>query len=314
MNTNSISYQDTGVVGGRNPLLFTGAGITKKKVKEITWAVSIIPAQFFDELSAVLAKDCNFGPITVDNKEFAATVKAINKSCHSNVPLAAAIRMRESINLGRTIKAHPIIMQKIGAITARYNAGDDILDISRRDCLPPIAVFRKILIERGMSEQVAGKIIAGVDVEKTLAAREREQLTEAWQHDSLWTVTTMARSKEAQRAEDLFVSKFAHLGFPFETQDNLVKAQIAEFGRAVITPDILLTTPVRINKVFCHWIDFKDYVGCNVPYLLRSCKEQAARYTAKWGQGALYFAYGIVEGFRVTLDDGPDPLLLGNYE
>jgi hypothetical protein len=294
--------------------MWTGAGITKKKTKEITWTVYVIPAAFFSELSAVLAKDCNFGPITTDNKEFANIVKTINKSCHSNVPLLSAIRMRESINLGRTIKSHPVIMQNIGGFTARYNAGDSILDISKGSCLPPIAVFRKILIERGMSEQVVGKVIAGIDVEKVLSARDRGQLTLAWHNDALWNVTSAARSKEAQRAEDLFISKFGKLGFPYETQDNLVKAQIAEYGRAVITPDILLTVPVRINKVFCHWIDFKDYVGCAVPYLLRSCKEQAAKYTAKWGQGAFYFSCGVVEGFRVTLDDGPDPLILGNYE
>jgi len=76
---------------------------------------------------------------------------------------------------------------------------------------------------------------------------------------------------------------------------------MAEYGRAVATPDILFEDEVYINDHRVHWIDYKDYAGTRIDFLYKSNVNQAERYGRRWGPGALCYRWGYLESLSIPM-------------
>ncbi len=290
------------------------------------------PRAFFKAFQKTMNASCDYGDLSEDAKDprwltFMKAVDGANQAARGAsieahqtrpVPSHIAQQMRSAINIDRAGQVHTSLLKDIDTISRRYAAGEGIVEISQGRCYPPAGVFRRILLHRGMSAAAVKTVVghapsAEAPLGRWLAPRDIEQLKAAWAADSSNPASTARRAVEAAVAEDEFVAWFRTLGVPFKTQNELADEQIAEFGRAIITPDVLITGELYVDGVRLYWIDFKDYVGCPLHYIVTSCREQAAKYTLKWGRGAFCFRGGHVEGFNIDLGDvapGKNPLVL----
>ncbi len=77
------------------------------------------------------------------------------------------------------------------------------------------------------------------------------------------------------------------------TQEELIKKQKKEYGRAVSTPDFLITSDYYVDGVKINWIDAKAYYGAYVPLFFNKKKKQAKKYNDEYGSGAFMFKYGF---------------------
>lgn len=70
-----------------------------------------------------------------------------------------------------------------------------------------------------------------------------------------------------------------------------------------LTPDILFDKPIQIlvNDVYynIYWIDAKNYCLIDLPFVIKSLKEQAKKYNAAFGPGAFVFSYGFESGIEI---------------
>lgn len=182
------------------------------------------------------------------------------------------------------------------------SGGVNILDLSTKYDFPPLNLLRGILIQNGMNKTTAYKIFAEKDtsiVSSALSGRDFEQYILAKEHDAESIFNQFMIDKIAQENEDRFVKYFKSVGIQLVDQNQLVKEQIAEHGRAILTPDILFLDTVYINGVLIKWIDYKDYAGTPIKFLYNSNKEQAAKYYARWGTGAICYHQSFVDSMEL---------------
>jgi hypothetical protein len=73
--------------------------------------------------------------------------------------------------------------------------------------------------------------------------------------------------------------------------------QIKESNDYTITPDILFDDPIilQLNNVnhSIKWMDAKNYMLVDIPFIIKSLNKQAAKYNKILGMGAFVFHYGI---------------------
>lgn len=74
-----------------------------------------------------------------------------------------------------------------------------------------------------------------------------------------------------------------------------------------VTPDILFDEPITINldgtDYKIRWMDAKNYLLTNTPFILKSLKKQAQKYNSIFGMGAFVFHYGIDSSVTVPNSD-----------
>lgn len=94
------------------------------------------------------------------------------------------------------------------------------------------------------------------------------------------------------------------------TQEDLCAEQVEQYGRRVISPDLLLLDPVIVNGTPVRWIDAKNYYGAHI-VSKRLISKQLASYVKEWGPGAIVFGMGYSDMFSVPgvmcLDTTPFP-------
>lgn len=87
-------------------------------------------------------------------------------------------------------------------------------------------------------------------------------------------------------------SYLKHCNIPFKTEHDIREEKIH-----TLTPDILFIEPIIITvneiKHVIHWLDAKNYMLSNVPYMIDSLNKQALKYTNAFGKGGFVFHYGF---------------------
>ena len=139
--------------------------------------------------------------------------------------------------------------------------------------------------------------------------RDREQFELAESVDRVSSVNQTETQTAAEVFEEILCSYFESVGVRFRRQEELLREQTKQEGRAIITPDLLLLDDVRINGVPCAWIDAKHFFGADLKFPKKKTQKQVDRYVAEYGQGALVYRHGFCEGLRlrgaIKLDSSP---------
>lgn len=72
---------------------------------------------------------------------------------------------------------------------------------------------------------------------------------------------------------------------------------IKKIGDYNVTPDILLDEPIILkvndNEYKIKWMDAKNYILIDVPFIIKSLHKQANKYNEIFGLGAFVFHYGL---------------------
>jgi len=248
-----------------------------------------------------------FGPVSAEESD-KLTAEARRLSRKHGVPVSGdqLIAMR---NMEVALEA-----QSGGARALRYGpemlaasqGGEPVLAIAERLRLPPTAALRQILLELGHSATAVRAMIADPAQMPARLAREAPAIFEADLGSRLNADRIRARS---QAYEDALGAHLRRLGLRFQTEDDLRRAHEAS-GRQgpLLTPDYLLSEPVRVCGKTVHWIDAKDYPMYGSRLVARSLASQAAKYTAAFGPGAMVFSGGLMCDARVLPKSAGDPL------
>lgn len=229
-----------------------------------------------------------------------AYVHELNNTLGGDLTIDCAISIRNIILKDKIIKGYPRMNSKIAEIAGKYNKGVGILNLSHEYDFPPLNLLRGIFLKAGYNPTEIYSVFANKeDPAQLLKDRDLMQYNIASTNDAESTFNIQRTAKIGADNEETFVKFFQAMGIGLRTQDELTREQIEQHGRAVITPDILFTSPVFINGVEVKWIDYKDYTGTKIHFLYSSNVEQAQRYVTKWGPGALCYHYSFIEGILI---------------
>lgn len=263
----------------------------------ITWPVSVISSHVYSKIRNHVLAESNYRTLSGKKlAEFKQLIQVLKSKYEEDISFAAAVSIRNAVLKDKIIRSYSKMNSQIARISVEF-ATKTIVELSERYDFPPLNLLRGILLFRKFNPSQIYDIFAGrKDPAGVLSGRNLEQFNLALKNDAEASFNQKEIAEIAAKNEALTVGYFNSIGISMKVQDELVKEQISEYGRAVATPDILFTTLVTINGVRAHWIDYKDYTATNVPFIFRSNSDQAARYVEKWGPGVLCYKSGVVQG------------------
>lgn len=275
-------------------------------VWHFTWTNTGQSAAVYDRLRDLFWHNTDYGPLTATGRDAIAKAVArfnVEAGAVGNAAITpeSAIAIRNVVLKDKITRGYPRMNAKMPQIAQAYNKGRDVLQLSTKYDFPPLNMLRGIFLARGMDRQAVYAVFAlRKPADTLLHGRDLEQYNLASANDAESTfnqqrIAAVAAENEA-RAVKYFVQK---LGMRAKTQDDLTAEQTKKYGRAVITPDLLFIDEVYINDARVHWIDYKDYIGTSAKFVLQLNTEQAAKYTKKWGPGALLYRRGWIEGVKI---------------
>ena len=98
--------------------------------------------------------------------------------------------------------------------------------------------------------------------------------------------------------EHLLESYLKDNGLNFKTEDD-----IRNSGDYILTPDILFDEPIVIKiddiTYTIKWMDAKNYILINTPFIIKSLTKQAEKYYHTFGLGAFVFHYGFDDSIKI---------------
>ena len=223
------------------------------------------------------------------------------------ITLEQALSLRAALNQEKSVYSHSKLMRRSNELSRRYDSGESVIALSKRFDAPPVNTFRAILTGRGWTKTRI-KDTLNKNPSK-LNKRDREQFELAESVDRVSSVNQTETQSAAEVFEEILCSYFESVGVRFRRQEELLREQTKQEGRAIITPDLLLLDDVRINGVPCAWIDAKHFFGADLKFPKKKTQKQVDRYVAEYGQGALVYRHGFCDGLRlrgaIKLDSSP---------
>jgi hypothetical protein len=264
----------------------------------ITWDNRPVPAAIYDRIVRRVNVTHDYAPMSRSrSRDWAVFIANLNKEHSAAVTLEQVMAIRNVALKDKIIKNYHRMNMVIAKVAAAYEAGNGILALSLAYDFPPANLLRGIFLHLGYDASSMHAVFAnkGNPADK-LSGRDLEQYRLAEKNDAESTFNQQLVARIAADNERALVDFFRGLGVGVTTQDDLVAAQVAKHGRAILTPDLLFREPVFINGIRCYWIDYKDYIGTTTNFLYTSNKKQAAKYAAEWGPGAMCFHRAYVNG------------------
>jgi hypothetical protein len=267
---------------------------------DITWPEEYISAGMYAKIRNATLRETNYkrleGRKLAEFRQFVRTLESVYE-CKISIDVAQSIR--NVVLKDKIIRGYGKMNQLISRISGEYST-QSIVELSAKYDFPPLNLLRGILLFRRFAPAKIYDIFAGrQSPDGVLTGRNLQQYELALRNDAEASFNQREVAKVAAENEAAVVCVFNSVGIGMKTQDDLVREQMREHGRAVATPDILFTEPVYINGVRTHWIDYKDYTATEVPFIFNSNVDQASRYVEKWGPGVLAYRCGVIAGLTI---------------
>ncbi len=215
------------------------------------------------------------------------------------IPMGAVWSIRNTLIKQKIVAGHFRIQGSRGRVLADYNNETDICNMSRKWDYPPRCLLRAIFVWSGKytNREINLLFNSRTPPVEILSPYDLKQYETSRTCDAEPSEIDVA--SEAQANEDAFVARFTQ--YPHKLQRDLLAEQIAAYGKAIITPDILFTRPVTINGEFVVWMDYKSFVGVPGTFITKKIRQQAAKYTHEYGPGIIVFRGGYVEGMKEAI-------------
>lgn len=118
-------------------------------------------------------------------------------------------------------------------------------------------------------------------------------------------INTIIREKEHRSKENS--EMFEHMledylkinGLIFKTEADIRNTT----DHVIATPDILFDDPITLevdgDNYQIRWMDAKNYMLIDVPFIIKSLNKQSAKYNAIYGLGAFVFHYGFDTSIKI---------------
>lgn len=270
--------------------------------RQFVFAPTIIPRRQYIALIRVIHDGRDFGPITRARVAgWNKLAKKLTIDYESPISAQQIMSIRSALLKQHVVQNYYRIAKLSQELSTKYLAGTDILTLSHQYNYPPLGILRVIFenVKKYRAADIRAIFVQTADPSDTFNGHDLMQYKKASSADILESNLQRRVHLVAARNERIFVDKFRKTGVQMRTQDDLVADQIVNDGKASLTPDLLFDEPVIINGLPVAWIDYKDYTGSPVGFLMMSNRKQAAKYTARWGPGAIFYNGGIVDGITI---------------
>lgn len=251
----------------------------------ISWVNYPIPKLVFDNIVKELSKNLQYKPFDCDSFE-CEQVAFIN---------SALIKQYQ-------VTHHWIIDAKMNDILHIYESTKNIQDVINKYRFSPIQLMKRIFKMKGISHDITDSIINQWNSNLSfddhphayeyITKEDYDNLSYAIMNDEYNPETIKKAAQKAKDMELMFIKYFTNCGIKLQTEDDLRKD---DNKISSLTPDVLFKSEVYINNRRVHWLEFKSYVGTNIPLFYKSNESQINKYINAFGNGAICFSHSFVE-------------------
>jgi hypothetical protein len=184
------------------------------------------------------------------------------------------------------IKNYFILNKNSKYILENYSK-DGVLKLSNKFNLSPMTIIRFVF------DHIYHQKLKDLLVKNKLTIYDQEQFKLANQNDIYVTLNQNDQSEQSILFEKQIEEFLIKNNVEYKTQEQLTKEQIIKFGKAINTPDFLITSEFIINSKKINWIDAKNFYGSNIEFIISKIKKQIKKYLESYGSGCLIFNYGF---------------------
>jgi hypothetical protein len=193
-----------------------------------------------------------------------------------------------------------VIKRQMPRLLHDWRKGKRIFEIAREWKFPPVLTGQLLLQELKLPrKKVWGSFL---DPASAPDDRLRHEIEELLAHDLIYSPRGMELQRErGRKGEERLYNWLERHGITFRTEKDLR-------GKYSKTPDALLDHPIVFFGQKLKWIESKANFGDDVE-IRKNLKRQLGPYTELFGEGAVVYWYGYVDGAvsppGILLWDGP---------
>ncbi len=193
-----------------------------------------------------------------------------------------------------------VVKRQVPKLVGQYKHGRSILDIAREWRFPPVLMGQIMLGELGVPRKKVWQTF--LHPETALDGRMREEVERLLAVDMIYSPRGLDLQRERGRKGEERMHRWLNQhGIGFRTEKDLR-------GKYQKTPDALLDEPIVFFGQKLTWIESKANFGDDVE-LRKNLKRQLGPYTEIFGEGAVVYWYGFVDGA-----ESPPGILLWDAE
>ena len=193
-----------------------------------------------------------------------------------------------------------VVKRQIGRLASGWRKGRTILDIAHEWKFPPVLMGQMLLTELKIPRKKVWQTFLHPDTAPD--ARLRSEVEAVVAADPIYSPAGMEAQRErGRKGEARLYDWLKRHGIGYRTEVDLR-------GKYAKTPDALLDEPIIFYGQKLQWIESKANFGDDVE-LRKNLKRQLGPYTELFGEGAVVYWYGFVDGADsppgILLWDGP---------
>jgi hypothetical protein len=189
-----------------------------------------------------------------------------------------------------------VVKRQLPRLVGQWKHGRSILDIAGEWRYPPVLMGQQMLGELGIPRKKVWQVFLRPDAAPD--ARIKEEVEALLAADMIYSPRGMELQRErGRKGEERLERWLKQHGIGYRTEKDLR-------GKYAKTPDALLDEPIIFYGQKLKWIESKANFGDDVE-LRKNLRRQLGPYTELFGEGAVVYWYGYVDGAV-----SPDGILL----
>ncbi|MCI4368185.1 MAG: C15orf41 family protein [Thermoplasmata archaeon] len=193
-----------------------------------------------------------------------------------------------------------VVKRQVGRLAHQWRKGQTLLEIARDFGFPPVLMGQLLLTELKIPRRRVWQTF--LHPEEAPDERLHKEVKELLAHDLIYSPQGMELQRErGRKGEERLYNWLEQHHIGYRTEKDLR-------GKFQKTPDALLDQPIIFYGQKLAWIESKANFGDDVE-LRRNLKRQLGPYTELFGEGAVVYWYGFVDGAEspdgILLWDGP---------
>jgi hypothetical protein len=180
-----------------------------------------------------------------------------------------------------------VVKRQVPRMVSQWKHGRSILEIAREWRFPPVLMGQQMLGELGIPRKKVWQTF--LHPETAPDARIRHEVDALLAADPIYSPHGMDLQRErGRKGEERLQRWLEKHGIGYRTEKDLR-------GKYAKTPDALLDEPIIFYGQKLTWIESKANFGDDVE-LRKNLKRQLGPYTELFGEGAVVYWYGYVDG------------------
>lgn len=200
----------------------------------------------------------------------------------NNIPLFEILSMRNSIKIQFEIFGSRNTQLNIDSFKSKFKKIVTMINLNQHD-------IKKLIKNSNLPVSFVIKMMKHMQEFNNLSQKNKTYLDRIQQLSCDYDKISKQRSREYEiMLENFLTNKKIH----YLTETNIKQQTIYN-----VTPDILLKDPIEIcvdgQNYIINWMDAKNYILIDVPFIINSLKKQANKYNKVFGLGAFVFHYGF---------------------